>query len=121
MSALEGQVGGTHYKNMTYQPIKLITELQLNFIQGNIVKYITRYKSKNGLQDLEKVVHYAQLGQELNPKNFVCLRTSAVVEYYVSANNLDEFQEKVIWSAIYQNWLSVTTNTIKLIKKYEQD
>ena len=60
-SALDVQVGGNHYKNLAIQPIEFTHKNGLNFCQGNIVKYATRYKDKNGVEDLKKVVHYAQL------------------------------------------------------------
>lgn len=57
-SALDYQVGGNHYHQMKYQPLSFIMELGLNFCEGNIVKYVARYKFKNGLQDLKKAQHY---------------------------------------------------------------
>lgn len=62
---LDVQVGGGHYKNMAIQPIEFTHKNNLNFCQGNIIKYATRYKAKNGKEDLEKVIHYAQLLIEL--------------------------------------------------------
>lgn len=59
--AIESQVGGSHYKDMAFQPIELIAALRCSFIQGCIIKYISRYKNKNGAQDIKKCVHYAQL------------------------------------------------------------
>lgn len=64
-SALEQQCGGTHYRNMAIQPIEFIHANGLDFFQGNIVKYATRHKAKNGAEDLRKVIHYAQLALEL--------------------------------------------------------
>ena len=64
-SALGNQVGGDHYKKMKIQPLEYIHKNDLNFCQGNIVKYITRYKEKNGKEDLEKVKHYVDLLIEL--------------------------------------------------------
>ena len=61
MKSLEVQVGGDHYKKMKIQPIEFINKNELNFCQGNIIKYATRYKFKNGREDLEKVKHYADL------------------------------------------------------------
>jgi hypothetical protein len=60
-NSLDIQVGGNHYKDMAIQPIEFTHKNNLNFCQGNIVKYATRYKNKNGKEDLEKVIHYAQL------------------------------------------------------------
>ena len=61
MSALDKQVGGSHYKDMAIQPIEYIHKNGLGFCEGNVVKYITRWKTKNGIEDLKKVIHYAEL------------------------------------------------------------
>lgn len=61
ISPLATQVGGTHYKEMKIQPIEFIQANDLGFEEGNAIKYICRYKSKNGIQDLEKALHYIQL------------------------------------------------------------
>jgi len=66
MSALDEQPGGSHYKRNAIQPIEYITANRLSFIQGNIVKYATRYPHKGqAREDLEKIIHYAQLALEL--------------------------------------------------------
>jgi hypothetical protein len=51
------QVGGDHYKGKI-QPIEFIQANGLSFCQGNAIKYIFRYKDKNGIEDLEKAKHY---------------------------------------------------------------
>ena len=58
---LNTQVGGAHYKDFAIQPVEFITKNNLGFIQGNIIKYICRYKHKNGKEDLEKIKHYVDL------------------------------------------------------------
>ena len=55
------QVGGSHYKDMKIQPIDFIVGNNLGYIEGNIIKYISRYKAKNGIQDLEKAKHYLEI------------------------------------------------------------
>lgn len=59
--ATDVQIGGGHYKDMKIQPIEYIMKNNLNFCQGNVIKYISRYKHKNGLEDLKKVKHYVDL------------------------------------------------------------
>jgi hypothetical protein len=59
--ALDMQIGGDHYKKHKIQPIEYIHANNLPFIEGNIVKYITRWREKNGVKDLEKVKHYVDL------------------------------------------------------------
>jgi len=60
-NALDIQVGGGHYKNMKIQPIEYTLANGLGFCEGNVIKYISRYKSKNGIEDLEKAKHYVVL------------------------------------------------------------
>tara|TARA_R100000656_G_scaffold9639_2_gene10420 strand:- start:248 stop:523 length:276 start_codon:yes stop_codon:yes gene_type:complete len=61
MSAHNRQVGGDHYKRMAIQPSHYIVKNKLGWYEGNIVKYITRHSIKGGRQDIEKVIHYAEL------------------------------------------------------------
>ena len=59
---LQKQVGGDHYKNCTRQPVEYICANKLDFLEGNIVKYITRHRTKSeGAKDIKKVIHYAEL------------------------------------------------------------
>lgn len=64
-TAKQHQVGGTHYKDMPIQPIEFIHRNELGFCEGNIVKYACRHKAKGGVQDLDKIIHYAKLAKEL--------------------------------------------------------
>ncbi len=60
-SALNVQVGGEHYKNLAIQPVEYIHANNLSFLEGNVVKYITRHKTKNKAQDIRKIIHYCTL------------------------------------------------------------
>ena len=62
---LDVQTGGSHYKDTAIQPIEYIHANNLGFIEGNIVKYITRHKAKNGIEDIKKIKHYCDLLIEL--------------------------------------------------------
>ena len=55
------QVGGSHYKHFTIQPFEFISKNDLTFFQGNVIKYVCRYRFKNGVEDLEKIIHYCEL------------------------------------------------------------
>lgn len=52
------QVGGEHYKKNAIQPWDYIVSNELGYLEGNIVKYVSRWKDKGGRQDLEKARHY---------------------------------------------------------------
>jgi hypothetical protein len=54
------QIGGEHYK-LKIQPYHFIMGNDLNFFQGNVIKYVVRYQKKNGIQDLKKIIHYCEL------------------------------------------------------------
>lgn len=55
------QVGGKHYARYNIQPIDFIIDNNLDWCEANVVKYITRWRDKNGLEDLRKAMHYIQL------------------------------------------------------------
>jgi hypothetical protein len=62
---LNVQIGGNHYKTCKIQPIEYCFHNKLNVCQSKVVKYITRYKDKGGIEDLKKVIHMTQLLIEL--------------------------------------------------------
>jgi hypothetical protein len=57
---LKMQVEGDHYKSKSIQPIEYIASNNLDFMEGSIVKYITRHKDKGGAGDVRKAIHYCQ-------------------------------------------------------------
>ena len=59
--ALENQQGGDHYKNMKIQPVEFIHANGLDFFQVAVIKYVSRFRNKNGKQDLEKARHFIEL------------------------------------------------------------
>ena len=66
MKANKKQVGGDHYMKYKIQPIEFITQNNIPFIEGNVIKYLLRWKNKNGTQDLDKCIHYIELLKELH-------------------------------------------------------
>tara|TARA_Y100000004_G_scaffold189903_1_gene246212 strand:- start:316 stop:696 length:381 start_codon:yes stop_codon:yes gene_type:complete len=66
MRATLKQVGGSHYKDCKIQPVEFIVGNDLTFLEGNIIKYITRHRRKGeGRKDIEKVIHYAEMILEM--------------------------------------------------------
>jgi hypothetical protein len=60
MSANEEQVGGEHYKNKEIQPWDFISSNGMGYLEGCVIKYVSRFKEKNGLDDLNKAKHYLE-------------------------------------------------------------
>lgn len=58
VSANDHQVRGRHYQLRAIQPWDFIAAHGLNFFEGNIVKYVTRWRHKGGVDDLRKARHY---------------------------------------------------------------
>lgn len=58
MSANETQVGGDHYKSKAIQPWDYIASNNIGYLEGCIIKYISRHREKGGLEDLKKAEHF---------------------------------------------------------------
>lgn len=61
LDPLTTQHGGTHYKGRGIQPVQYAHTNKLDFFQGSVVKYVTRFRDKGGKQDLEKARHFIDL------------------------------------------------------------
>ena len=61
MSSLNIQVGGNHYKEMPIQPIEYIMKNNIGCMEGTAIKYISRWRSKGGVEDLKKARHYLDM------------------------------------------------------------
>lgn len=47
-----------HYSNLPIEPWDFIQQNKLDFFEGNVVKYICRWKNKGGVDDLQKAITY---------------------------------------------------------------
>jgi len=68
MNANDTQTGGTHYQ-VAIQPWDYIIANNLGYLEGNVIKYVTRYKNKGGIEDLRKAQHYLTKLIEVNLKD----------------------------------------------------
>ena len=68
MTALEQQVNGDHYKAMPIQPVEFIYANAIGYFEGNVIKYVCRWRKKNGIADLQKAKHYIDLLIELEQR-----------------------------------------------------
>ena len=65
MSAFDTQIGGNHYAKFAIQPLEFIVRNNIGFLEGNVIKYVVRWKDKAGVQDLKKARHYFDMLIEL--------------------------------------------------------
>ena len=87
-TALDVQVAGDHYKSLKIQPVEYIHANGLGFCEGSVVKYVTRWRDKGGVKDLEKAKHFIDLLIELESKSPSNIIKDHVANLYPSANIL---------------------------------
>lgn len=91
------QVGGDHYKTMKIQPMEYIVKNGIDYLEGNVIKYVSRYKAKNGLEDLKKAKHCLNILIELEVEK---LTKDAIQNLEELANEPESYQ--------VTNWLQST-------------
>jgi hypothetical protein len=69
--ALAKQVAGNHYKDLPIQPVEFIHANAIGYFEGNVIKYVSRWRKKNGIADLEKAKHYIELLIELENRKLL--------------------------------------------------
>lgn len=67
-STLTKQIDGTHYKDMGIQPWEIIQKNNLDYFEGAALKYLLRWRKKDGVIDLDKIIHYIEHIKELAAK-----------------------------------------------------
>lgn len=74
MGANSRQIGGSHYKTGPIQHWDIVAQHELDYFQGQITKYVMRWKLKGGIQDLEKAQHFLEKYVELAKANALAAR-----------------------------------------------
>jgi hypothetical protein len=59
--SLKKQVAGDHYKALAIQPVEYVYHNKIGFFEGNVIKYVSRWRDKGGIADLEKAKHYLEM------------------------------------------------------------
>lgn len=65
LNSLQVQIGGKHYKGKGIEPVEYNHANGLSYNLGSTVKYVTRHTDKNGVEDLQKAIHYIQMELEM--------------------------------------------------------
>ena len=98
---LDTQIGGDHYAKMQIQPVQFIHANSLPFIEGTVIKYVSRWKSKGGLQDLEKARHMVSMLIAYGPDEHAVYMPgfydlACAVDDYVTANDIPQMEALII-------------------------
>lgn len=57
MAANDSQVGGSHYSNQKIQHWDYVVANNIPYLEAQVIKYVSRHKAKNGMEDLKKAKH----------------------------------------------------------------
>ncbi len=69
MSALDEQVGGSHYKGLAIQPAEYVHANRIPYLEGSVIYYVSRWREKGGIEDLRKARHTLDLLMQLEQRN----------------------------------------------------
>ena len=67
---LKKQIDGAHYVDMPLQPWEIIERNNLSYWEGNALKYLLRWRKKDGVIDLDKCIHYCEHIKVLHAKGY---------------------------------------------------
>ena len=101
---------------MKYQPFELIRRTGIDFFCGNVVKYVSRYKNKNGVEDLQKAMHYIQYMREKNVWQHPVVDWEIDLKMYCTANNIGKLEYSIMESTIRCNYHNALSYIAELIK-----
>ena len=108
-SADDKQIGGDHYK-VQYQHWDFIRDVGFDYMEAQVAKYITRWRRKNGVQDLEKALHFAEKMFEERTKAYGTLTE------YADSNNLNP-EERGLLMHLVSGDLHTLREMLKVIIK----
>lgn len=95
------QVGGNHYSNKKIEPIEFIERHRLPFSVGNIIKYLTRWKEKGGVEDLRKARQYLDFMDRFNVRITNGVPPVLEATAYSKDNNLGSEVERILFNVVH--------------------
>lgn len=99
MQAVGRQIGGSHYTKMKIQPFEFTAANNWDAFAHTVLKYVSRWRDKGGVQDVEKAYHVAQLRMELQMEHYhphVKKRPSITMNEYIRQNQIPPDDEPVL-------------------------
>ncbi|MDX0622871.1 DUF3310 domain-containing protein [Sinorhizobium medicae] len=117
--ALKSQVGGNHYSKMKIQPMEFAMANKWDAGAFSILKYVTRYMDKNGLQDLQKARHFVDLREELLHGRHQAIEVMEIGDY-CRANGFRGLQAHALIVLSMWVWTGNTRDRLELISAIEQ-
>jgi len=112
------QVGGNHYLKYKIQPLIWSLDNHINAAEFSVLRYLLRYKDKNGLEDLDKASHYTQIlmDQSFVSKNFDAIAT---VSDFCIVNELLGYQHAALVALFDHDYIEVLKVVKVMRSEYE--
>ena len=110
------QVGGDHYKHAEYQHWDWAHDCRLHGLPCAASKYVSRYRRKNGKEDLEKAVHYIDKAEELNITGSSQVARKACFWRFVRENDQTLAEAEAIFCIMEGDWKLARTCVLELIE-----
>lgn len=107
MSNKKRQIGGSHYSRLKIEPIDLMVKLKFNWFQGEILKYVSRFRYKNGKEDLRKAFSVCTLAID-----------RGLNQGTLFSEDLLDSNREYIEEYINQDYLSFDTRFLRCMIKY---
>jgi hypothetical protein len=113
MGANDIQHGGSHYKNREYQHWDWVCDINLHYLLGCATKYVSRWREKNGVEDLHKAIHYLQKAMERHvPDRHAYVGSSMYSDYY---RQFPAEEEEILKQIIAGHYQGAVTRIERLI------
>lgn len=104
-TANERQHGGDHYsKRSDYQHWDWVADVKLGYHAGNASRYAYRWRDKNGLEDLEKCLHYIEKSRELNVQGSVVTNRAYSFWNFVMTSCIPQADAALLWYIMEGDW-----------------
>lgn len=110
------QEGGDHYLKLKIQPLAIICRIKTSFIQGSIIKYISRYKNKNGVKDLKKALQFIRLATPMGETKAQTGEPVRLLSEYIAANGMSHTEGMIMQYALVCKWDKAEEMCKELIK-----
>lgn len=117
--ASQHQVGGSHYTNMARQPFDLIKKINANFWVGNVIKYVARYKAKNGIEDLKKAMHYLEWIEQNHVFQPSVVGAAMEIGAFCNANQMSRLENQILWFAYSSQIYLAKCRLEELIEQFQ--
>lgn len=112
------QVAGTHYRS-DYQHWDFVCDTKMHYLLGCASKYLTRWREKNGVEDLKKSRHYYQKAKEMNIKSWQNDTVAAMYNRFIMSNSMGQSEASVMKFAAAGLYDDAIESLSALIRDYE--